>query len=464
MTTSSSSESVKQFTRGFSGQFLRPGDPGYDDARRVHNGMVDKRPAFIARCQRTADIVAAISFAHENNLEVSVRGGGHNVAGRAVTDGGLMIDLSAMKAISVDPAARTMRAQGGALWKDVNQQTQQFGLATTGGVVSTTGVAGLTLGGGVGWLMGMYGVAVDTLVSVELVTADGRVRTVSKEEEPDLFWAVRGAGANFGVATSFQYRLHEVGPPVTGGLLAHPFEKTKDVLRLYRDVMASAPDELYLYAVLLHAPEGPPARMAGLAVGHFGPPAAGEVATRPLKAFGSPVMDTVSTMSYSDVNMMLDAFYPRGIFYYWKARFLTELSDDAIETIIDCYERCPVRTLQIAVEPFHGEVTRIPVSATAFPHRAKGHLLDVLSQWTDSADTERCIAWTRETYAAMEPFMANARYSNYMALDEGDAAAAAYGANYERLRSLKTKYDPGNFFHMNLNIRPYGDVERKWPG
>jgi FAD/FMN-containing dehydrogenase len=420
--------------------------------------MVDKRPAVIARCKSASDVAAAVTFARESGLEVSVRGGGHNVAGRAVVEGGVMIDLAPMQAISVDPKARTVRVQGGALWKQVNAETQRHGLATTGGVVSTTGVGGLTLGGGVGWLMGMYGVAIDNLLAVELITADGRIRTVSATSEPDLFWAVRGAGANFGVAASLEYRLHNVGPMVVGGLVAHPFERAKDILRFYRDVMETAPDELYLYAVLLHAPEGPPAKMAGIAVGHFGPESVGEAMTRPIKQFGPPVMDTVGPMSYSSVNEMLDAFYPRGILYYWKARFLTSLSDDAIDTMLECYERCPVRTLQLALEPFHGEVTRIPVDATAFPHRRKGHLFDILSQWTDPADTERCIAWTRETYAAMQPFMAGGRYSNYMAFDEGDAAAAAYGPNYERLRTLKSKYDPDNFFHVNLNIRPHADA------
>ncbi len=448
-------DAVTQLAGTFSGQLLQPLDRGYDEARSVHNGLVEKRPALIARCRGVADIGDAVKLAREHGLEVSIRGGGHNVAGRAVVDGGLMIDLSLMKGIHVDPKARTARAQGGVLWTEFNRETQLHGLATTGGIVSTTGVAGLTLGGGVGWLMSKYGTAVDNLVSVELVTADGRLLTVTQQEHPDLFWAVRGAGHNFGVAASLEYRLHPVGPMITGGLLAHSFDKARDVLRFYRDLVASASDDLYLYGGLLHAPGGPPAPLVGLGVAHFGAARDAEAAVRPIKKFGSPVMDQIGFMSYCQLNAMLDVFYPRGIFYYWKAQFLAELSDDAIGAMIDSYDRCPARpTSQLFLEPFHGAVTRVPVDATPFPHRQKGHLLDILCQWTDAADTERCIAWTRETYATMKPFMAAARYVNYLAFDEDDAVAVSYGPNYGRLRELKTKYDPDNFFHVNPNIRP----------
>lgn len=438
---------VPELAARFAGQLLQPGDPGYDEARKVHNGLVDKRPALIAGCRGVADVAAAVTFARAQKLEVALRGGGHNVAGRSAIDDGLLIDLSPMKGIFVDPKARTARVQGGALWKEVNRETQVHGLATTGGVVSTTGVAGLTLGGGVGWLMGKYGIAVDNLRSVELVLADGRVVTASAEEKPDLFWALRGGSGNFGVAASFEFRLHPVGPTITGGLLAHTADRA-------RDVTQSAPDELYLYGVLQGAPMEPHPPIVAIGVCHCGPLADGEAAARPIKGFGSPVMDVVGPMSYCDLNAILDDMYPRGIFYYWKARFLTELSDGAIDTMIDCFARCPVWTSQLVLEPFHGATTRVPVDATAFPHRRKGYLFDILSQWTDPGDAERCIAWTRETYQAMAPFMAEARYVNYLAYDEADAQAASFGRNYGRLREVKAKYDPDNFFHVNVNIPP----------
>jgi FAD/FMN-containing dehydrogenase len=448
-------EAVTELANTFAGQLLQPTDRGYEDARRVHNGLVDKRPAVIARCRGLADIADAVHVARTLNLEVAVRGGGHNVAGRATLDGGVMIDLSPMRGIYVDPKARTARAQGGVTWGEFNRETQLHGLATTGGVVSSTGIAGLTLGGGLGWLMGKYGLALDNLLSVDLVTADGRVLRVSQDEHADLFWAIRGAGANFGVVASLDYQLHLVGPTITGGLVAHPFESAKEVLRFYRDVTASLPDECTVWAGLIHAPDGSGAKLAALVVGHCGPLDVGAAATRPLKAFGSPVMDTVGPLTYCQLNAMLDAAYPRGALNYWKANFLTQLSNEAIDTMIECFARCPSPMGQVLLEHMHGAATRVGIGETAFPHRAAGDNLLVLSEWMDPADTERCIAWARDTYAAMQPFMASGRYVNYLADDEsGEPVAAAYGPNYRRLQELKAKYDPSNFFHMNQNIRP----------
>ena len=453
--TSSLAGAVTELAGGFSGQLLQRSDAGYEEARKVHNGLVDKRPALIARCRGVADVVDAVKFARKMNLEVAVRGGGHNVAGRATVDGGLMIDLSLMKGIHVDSRSRTVRAQGGVTWAELNRETQLHGLAVTGGVVSTTGIAGLTLGGGLGWLMGKHGLALDNLRSVELVTADGQVLRVSKDDEPDLFWALRGGGGYFGVATSFEYQLHPVGPMITGGLVAHPFEQARDVLKFYRDVTASLPDEMTVFGGLLHAPDGSGAKLAAMVAGHCGSPAAGETAMRPLKQFGSPAMDAIGPMPYSQLNGMLDGGFPKGALNYWKSSFLTRLSDEAIDTMIDCFARCPTPMGALLLEHFHGAATRVGVTDTAFPHRADGFNLLVLAQWMEPSDTERCIEWARKTYAAMAPFMAAGRYVNYLGDDEpGDPIAAAYGPNHRRLREIKAKYDPSNFFHVNQNVRP----------
>ncbi len=453
--TSSLADTFIELASRFSGELLQPADAGYEEIRKVHNGLVDKRPLLIARCRGVADVVDAVKLARKLNLEVAVRGGGHNVAGRATVDGGLMIDLAPMKGIHVDWHARTARAQGGVNWAELNRETQLHSLAVTGGVVSTTGIAGLTLGGGLGWLMSKYGLALDNLRSVELVTAEGRVVRASNDEEADLFWALRGGGGNFGVATSFEYQLHPVGPTITGGLVAHPFERARDVLRFFRDFTASLPDEFTVFGGLIHAPDGSGAKLAAMVTCHCGSLAAGETATRPLKQFGPPVMDAIGPMPYCQLNGMLDAAYPKGALNYWKSSFLSQLSDDAIDAMIDCFARCPTPMGQLLLEYFHGAATRVGIGDTAFPHRADGHNLVVISEWMDPANTERCIAWARETYSKMEPFMASGRYVNYLADDEtGDPIAAAYGPNYGRLQELKRKYDPSNFFHMNQNIRP----------
>jgi len=453
--SASVAEAVTELAKTFAGQLLQPTDLGYDEARRVHNGLVDKRPALIARCRGVADIVDAVNLGRTHGLEVAIRGGGHNVGGRGTIDNGLMIDLAPMKGIHVDPKGRTVRAQGGVTWGELNRETQLHGLAVTGGVVSTTGIAGLTLGGGLGWMMGKYGVAIDNLLSVEIVTAEGQILTASQAENPDLFWGLRGGGGNFGVAASLEYRLHPVGPTVTGGLVAHPFANARDVLRFYRHVTRSLPDELTVFAGLLYAPDGSDTKLAAVVVCHCGSLIDGGAATQPIKRFGQPVLDTMGPMGYCQVNAMLDTAYPRGALNYWKANFLADLSDTAIETMVECYEKCPSPMTQILLEHFHGAVTRVPANDTAFPHRMPGYNLIVWGQWMSPADTDRCIRWTRETYAAMEPFMAAGRYVNYLSEDEGgDRVASAYGPNYARLGTVKAKYDPGNFFHVNLNIRP----------
>jgi FAD/FMN-containing dehydrogenase len=394
-----------------------------------------------------------VRLARAHDLEVSVRGGGHNVAGRAVSDGGLMIDLSPMRGLHVNPVRRTARAQGGVTWREFNRETQLHGLATTGGVISTTGIAGLTLGGGLGWLMGKYGLAADNLVAAEVVTASGNVVQASADADADLLWGLRGGGGNLGVATWLEYRLHPVGP-VTGGLVAHPFERARDVLRFYRDACASLPDELTLFGGLVHAPDGSGHKLAAILACHCGTPAAGEAALKAIKTFGPPVMDAMGPTSYEAINMMLDAGFPRGALNYWKASFLEALSDAAIDALVARFAACPSPMSGLVLEHFHGAVTRIGVSETAFPHRGRGFNVVIASEWMDPAATRANVAWARETYEALGPFLATGRYSNYLADDEGGETAAAYGPNQARLRALKAKYDPTNVFRLNLNVRP----------
>ena len=448
--------SVSDLAARFSGQLLQPTDAGYDDARRVHNGLIDKRPTLIARCRNTADIVDAVNLARDNGLEVAVKGGGHNVAGRATINGGLLIDLSLVKGVHVDPAARIARAQGGVTWGEYNRETQLHGLASTGGVVSTTGIAGLTLGGGLGWLQGKYGLAIDNLRAAQIVTADGRVLTASADENADLFWGIRGGGGNFGIAASFEFRVHPVGPMIAGGLAAHPLERGRDVLRFFRERTASLPDELTLFCGILHAPDGSGHKIAGRVAAHCGALADGEAALKPLKAFGPPVMDHLGPIPYSVQNTLIDASLPKGARNYWKANFIPALTDEAIDVILDSYARVPSPMSQIVIEHAHGAMTRIGVGDTAFPHRREGYNLLFLAQWMDPADDARNAAWARDSYAAMKPFFGSAgRYVNYLDDDEpGDPVAQAYGPNYARLRQIKAKYDPTNFFHMNQNIKP----------
>jgi len=452
---SSIADAIVDLATSFSGQLLTPGDAGYDEARRVHNGLVNKRPALIARCRGVPDVVDAVGLARKLGLEVAIRGGGHNVAGRATIDGGLMIDLAPMKGIHVDPKNRTARAQGGVTWTELNREMQLHGLAVTGGVVSTTGIAGLTLGGGLGWLMGKYGLALDNLRSVELVTSDGAVLRANANENPDLFWGVRGGGGNFGVATSFEFQLHPVGPMVTGGLIAHPFDRARDVLKFFRTSTAALPDEQTIVGGLVHAPDGSGAKLSAMVMCHCGSLEAGEKAVAPFKRFGAPAVDTVGPIPYCQINSMLDAAYPKGALNYWKSSFLAQLSDDVIDTMIACFAECPTPMGQLLLEHVHGVAAKIGVNDTAFPHRSEGYNFLILCEWIDEADNDRCIAWTRKTFAAMQPFFAPARYVNYLGDDEaGDPVAAAYGANYRRLQKVKAKYDPENFFRMNQNIRP----------
>jgi FAD/FMN-containing dehydrogenase len=446
---------LAQLAPGFSGRLLQPADAEYDDARRIHNGLVDKHPAIIARCRGVADVRDAVKLARSLGLEASVRGGGHNVAGHAVIEGGLMIDLALMQGIHVDPRARMARAQGGVHWSEFNRETQIHNLATTGGVVGSTGIAGLTLGGGLGWLMPKYGLALDNLQSAEMVLADGSVTRASADENADLFWAIRGGGGNFGIATSFEYALHPVGPLLAGGLVAHPLAKAAEVLKFFREQCASAPDELMLLAGLMHAPDGSGEKLIAIVAAHCGPLSDGEQALRPFKAFGSPILDAMGPISYCALNSLFDAGLPRGALNYWKSQFLTGLTDEAIHVLIERFESCDSPMSQIFIEHFHGAASRVPVPATAFAMRMSGFNVGIVSQWMDPGHNDSCIAWCRGTFGELKPFLAAARYVNYLDNDEvGDPVSAAYGTNYSRLQQLKTKYDPENVFHANVNIRP----------
>jgi FAD/FMN-containing dehydrogenase len=443
---------------GFSGALLRPGEEGYEEARRVHNGMIDKHPGLIARCRGVADIVVAVNHARDQKAEISIRGGGHNVAGRAVTEGGVMIDLSLMRGIYVDPVGCSARAQGGVTWGELNRETQLHALAVTGGAISTTGIAGLTLGGGLGWLMGKHGIAADNLISAEVVTASGAVLTASESENSDLFWALRGGGGNFGVVSSFEYRLYPIGPTIIGGLAIHPFSDAAAVLRFFRDFTAAGPDELGVIGALIHSPDGSGTKLAALVVCHAGSLSQAKEDLAELLAFGSPLDVQIGPMPYSVVNTILDAGFPKGALSYWKSSLLSELSDAAIEIAVAQFANCTSSPMSsIVIEYLHGAVTRVPVEATAVPHRSEGYDFLAISEWVDPATTGNNMAWAREAFAAMQPFTANQlRYMNYLDEDDmrGDPARAAYGPNYDRLVQVKNTYDPDNLFHMNTNIMP----------
>lgn len=373
MTTESSDGSLRH---SFGGTLLEPAWPGYDEARRFHSGLIDKRPALIAQCRDTADISAAVKYARADGLEISVRGGGHNVAGRAVTSGGMMIDLSLMAGVTVDAAKKLA-------------------------------IAGLTPGGGLGWLMSLHGMAVDNLVAALIVRADGSVLTCSAEENQDLFWAVRGGGGYFGVAASLTFRLHPVSE-VVSGIVAHPLDRGAEMLRFFRDTMAAVPDELSVFSGLRHAPDGSGDEI-GAMIAFYADPVAGLEAVKPVRAFGPPIMDMVGPMPYARVNTMLDAGFPRGAPNYWKSSFLTTLTDAAIDTMVAAFRECPAPIGSLLLEHFHGAVTRVPVADTAFPHRATGYNFLLIAQWLEPAESDACIAGPRKTYAAMQPFFASGR-------------------------------------------------------
>ena len=446
-------ESVAQKLKvSLRGELLRPGDETYDETRKVWNGMIDHRPALIARCVGTADVIETVTFARDHDLLVSVRGGGHNIAGKAVCTGGLMIDLSRMRSVAVDPLNRTARVEGGATLGELDGATQASGLATTAGVVTHTGVAGLTLGGGVGRLARKYGLACDNLLSVDLVTADGQVVRTSVTENSDLFWGVRGAGANFGVATSFEFQLRPVGPGVLGGVLIHPLEKARAALRFYYEYSHAAPDELSADAFFLTSPDGDP--VFAISVCYIGPMEEGERVLEPLRRFGPPLADEIGPVAYTELQAAGDAFFPIGLHYYWKSHFLEEIAEDAIEATVSHFARVPSPRSLIVFQQFGGAVSRVAHSETAFRHRNAQYDNFAASIWTDPRDVDMHQQWVREWWDMMNSFSIGAEYVNNLGEEGEDRVRAAYGDNYERLVALKNKYDPTNFFRLNANIQP----------
>jgi FAD/FMN-containing dehydrogenase len=446
-------ESLRATVRG---QVLTAEDDGYDAARQVWNAMIDRYPALIVRCAGVADVISAVNFARDHGLLVAVRGGGHNITGNAVCDGGLVVDCSPMKGIRVDPESRTAWAQAGVTWAELDQETQAFGLAAVGGAVSTTGIAGLTLGGGFGWLSRQYGLVSDNLLAADVVTADGRFIHASAEENPDLFWGLRGGGGNFGVVTSLTYRLHPVGPMIVAGPIFYALDDARICFRAFREAAATAPDALGGMAALLTSPEGVP--LSAVVPVFNGTPDDAEAALRPLRALGTPVADVAGPMPYRTMQALFDPAFPPGRRNYWKSGFLRNLDDAAIDILVKHFKRAPSPYAGLGIELYGGAINRAGPQATAFPHRTYPFNILIFTAWDDPAEDAANMGWGRDLWRALQPFAAEGVYVNYL----GNAAAegenrvrAAYGAaTYDRLAALKRAYDPDNLFRMNQNIAP----------
>jgi FAD/FMN-containing dehydrogenase len=445
----------------FRGELLTPADGDYEAARQIWNAMVDKRPALVARCSGVADIVEGIRFARDSGLPLAVRGGGHNVAGTALCDDGLVLDLSRLKGVRVDPHKRTVRIQPGVTNGDLDHEMQAFGLATTSGIASTTGVAGLTLGGGIGWLMRRYGLACDNLLSADVATADGGCLTASEDEHPDLFWALRGGGGNFGVATSLLYRAHEVGPTVFAGPVLYAAESARDVLRGYRDYVASAPDEVGTIVNLRFAPPAPwvPPQLHGRAgdaimACYAGTAESALKAVGPLKRFGAPLLDLLEPRPYVVHQSMYDGAVPPGLRYYWKSHYLDELGDGLIDALLEHAWRDASPRSYTLLPHMGGAVSRIAEQATAFGNRAAAFAININAVWNVSVEDDAHIEWARAFFAATERFSTGGVYVNFLGVEGEERIRAAYGANYDRLAEVKARYDPANFFRVNQNIGP----------
>jgi len=435
------------------GGVVLAGDATYEAARRVWNGNVDRRPALIARCASTSDVQHAVNFAAGRGLLVSVRGGGHSAPGYGTNDGGMVIDLSLLKGITVDPTRRTARAEGGVLWREFDEATQAHGLATTGGTVSNTGIAGLTLGGGLGWLMGKHGASVDNLISADVVTADGELRHASATNNPDLYWALRGGGGNFGVVTALEFRLHPV-TQVLGGMVLHPLANGADMLRFYRDFCTTLPDEAEAYAALVTSPEGVP--MAAMLLGYNGPIEEGERVLAPARGFGQSAADLIAPMPYAARQAMLDApNAEHGLHRYWRSAFTEQISDDLIKVMVDGAARFSSPLSALFLFHVHGAVTRVPASETAFGARKEQWDFDAIGQWTDGSESATHIAWVKELWGRLEPHLQGSAYINHIAADDQpEKIRASFGANHQRLREIKTVYDKANLFRVNSNIPP----------
>jgi FAD/FMN-containing dehydrogenase len=448
------SAAVQTFSDELRGPLITPDHSNYDETRKVWNGMIDRRPALIARCGGVADVIASVRFARDHQLLFSVRGGGHNTPGIAVCDGGLMVDLAGLRSVRVDPARRTARAEGGTTWSEFDRETQAFGLATTGGAISHTGIGGLTLGGGLGWLAGKYGLACDNLLSVDLVTAEGTMVTASANENQELFWGLRGGGGNFGVATSLEYRLYPVGPLLAGPVM-YPFAKAQQALQLYRDFATSIPDEVNTIAALMNSPEGDP--LAAVVLSYNGSIEAGEKVFQPLRSFGPPVADLVAPMPYRQLQTLFDEAFARGRRYYFKSNFTCSISDDAIATLVEQFATAPSKMSMVYFQQLGNAANRIDAGDTAFSHRDALCEWGCDAAWLDPSEDTANIAWARQVAEAMRPFNSGSDYVNHIGLEteEGaDRIKAAFGANYDRLVGLKNRYDPTNLFRHNQNIKP----------
>jgi FAD/FMN-containing dehydrogenase len=457
-------ETILEFNNALLGEVLTPEDTRYNFERQVWNGLIDKNPALIVKCRGTSDVIHSVNFARENDLQVSIRGGGHNVAGLALIDDGLVIDLSNMRGVHVDPDSKTAIVEGGATWADVDRETQLYGLAAPGGVVSTTGVAGLTLGGGLGRLRKKYGLSCDNLRSVRIVTAEGKLLTASDHENSDLFWAVRGGGGNFGVVTSFEFNLHEVGPQVMFCLPMYPMEIADEVLSAWRDFMVSSPDEISSEALFWSIPdvddfpeEARGKSVIGIPAMYSGDPDEGQRVLQPLREIGEPVIDLSGQYPFAVVQSMFDWAFPKNERnYYFKSTDLRSLDDDVIKAIVTKGKERPVPSMLMAIWHYGGEMNRVPAKETAFGSRDTSFLLSVDSIWDDPADTERVIEWSRNVLEEMKPHSGAGMYPNFPGFGEegNELVKSAYGKNYERLSKIKAKYDPDNFFSVNLNITP----------
>jgi FAD/FMN-containing dehydrogenase len=455
------SDTIAVLRQTLRGNLCLAQEAGYDEARTIWNAMIDRHPGAVVRCQGAADIIRAIRFAREHGLLLSVRGGGHNIAGNAVCEGGLLIDLSPMRAVRIDPARRTARVEPGATLGEFDKEAQAFGLATPLGINSTTGVAGLTLGGGFGWLSRKFGLAADNLLSVDVVTAAGELVQASATENSDLFWALRGGGGNFGVVSSFEFRMHQVGPMVLSGLIVHPFARAKELLAGYRQVAAKAPDELTVWVVLRQAPPLPflPAEVHGkeilvFAVCYTGDEADGKRALEPLRALGEPIADVIGMQPYAAWQTAFDPLLTPGAYNYWKSHNFVELNDGLLDTLASHAARLPTAECEIFIGQLGGATSRVAVDATAYPHRAANFVMNVHTRWRDRADEQRSIDWARKLFTETAPHATGGVYVNFMPEDETDRVSSAYGTNYARLAALKAKYDPDNLFRLNQNVRP----------
>jgi FAD/FMN-containing dehydrogenase len=454
---------VEDLKSALRGKVLLPADADYDEVRQIWNAMIDRRPALIVRCVGVADVRHAVNFAREHALPLAVRGGGHNIAGSAVCDNGLMLDLSLMKSVRIDPAARHAYVEPGATLADLDHETQAFGLAVPLGINSTTGVAGLTLGGGFGWLSRRFGMSVDNLVAVDVVTADGKLLRANCDEHADLFWAIRGGGGNFGVVTMFEFQLHEVGPQIFGGLLVLPLAQAKEALVKYRAAAETMPDELSVWAVLRQAPPLPflPADVHGkpivaFAVCYSGAVEDGPRAIEPLRQFGTPYGEHLGPMPYTAWQKAFDPLLAPGARNYWKSHNLAELQDGLLDAVIDAIENLPSQQCEIFFGQIGAQTTRVPVEATAYSSRAANFVMNVHGRWDDASDDAACIAWARAFFDASAPFAQGSVYVNFLTQDEPERISAAYGPNFGRLVDVKTRYDPHNLFCNNQNIKPDG--------